>query len=87
MGEELRNKLIKLEDSRKNVDYALDMLAGGVGFKEYSNVLVELDCLIKFNNRIAEGILALVDTQELLNVSLASVIEMELDSLNLGGIQ
>lgn len=84
---ELRNKLNQLQESRKNVDYALDMLEGGVGYKSYSNISMELDSLIEFNNRLADGIMALVETQELLNISLASVIDVELSTLNLGGLR
>ena len=86
MVEELRNKLVELEDSRRNIDYALDMLEGGVGFTECSDVKRDLECLIKFNNYLSSKILNLVLMQESFDVPLESVIKKELESVNLGGV-
>lgn len=79
MIKELKNKLNQLEESRKNVDYALDMLECGAGIKSYVSVQDEIDLLIEFNNRLANGILELVDRQEGLDVSLKSILEVALD--------
>lgn len=78
MVNELRIGLEELEESRDTLNYALDQLENGVGFVSYSNVTKEIELLTEFNNRLAKHILGMVENQEGLNISLESLLTVEL---------
>lgn len=78
MVNELRIGLEELEESRDTLNYALDQLENGVGFVSYSNVTKEIELLTEFNNRLAKHILGMIENQEGLNISLESLLTVEL---------
>lgn len=78
MLNEIKVSIKKLEESRKGLNYALDMLEGGVGFVRYSNIAKEIELLATLNERIANYVIGLTDQQEGLDISLESLLTVEL---------
>ena len=78
MINEIKAGIKDLEESSKEVNYALDMLEEGLAVSVCPNIKRELELLAFFNRKIADYILNLVDLQDNLNVSLESLLEVEL---------
>lgn len=78
MLNEIKVGIERLEESRDGLNYALDMLEGGVGFTRCSNVAKEIELLAILNERIADYINGLIDQQEGLDISLESLLTVEL---------
>lgn len=78
MIRELENRLNELKESRKNVDYALDMLEAGVGYTPYSDIMKEIELLTELNNAIARDVLEMVDDQEKFDVTIEAVLSVVL---------
>lgn len=78
MISEIKSGIKALEESRKEVNYALDMLEEGLAVSVCPNITRELELLALFNRKIADYVLHLVDLQDNLNVSLESLLEVEL---------
>lgn len=84
MVKELKGKLNNIEESRKELDYALDMLEEGVGFNSYSDISQELDLVAEFNRHLAKKVLDMVENQEELKLSLSTVILSAMDNNKIG---
>ena len=78
MISEIKAGIKDLEESRKEVNYALDMLEEGLAVSVCPDITRELELLALFNRKIADYVLNLVDLQDNLNVSLESLLEVEL---------
>lgn len=78
MVNELKMALENLEEKKEGLLYSLDVLESYVGFQSYSNVSTEIDLVATLYERIARYIMGQVDTLEGLNLSLNSILTVEL---------
>lgn len=78
MVNELKIALENLEEKKEGLLYTLDVLETYVGYQTYSNVAKEIDLVATLYQRIDRYIMGQVELLEGLNLSLDSILSVEL---------
>ena len=78
MVNELKTALENLEEKREGLLCSLDVLETYVGYQRYSNVSTEIDLIATLYERINRYIMGQIETLEGLNLSLESILTVEL---------
>lgn len=82
MINELKLALENLEERKEGLLYSLDVLETYVGYQTYSNVAKEIELIATLYQRIDRYIMGQVELLEGLNLSLDSILTVELGLKN-----
>ena len=82
MVNELKEALENLEERKEGLLYSLDVLETYVGYQTYSNVAKEIELIATLYQRIDRYIMGQVELLEGLNLSLDSILTVELGLKN-----
>lgn len=78
MVNELKEALENLEERKEGLLYSLDVLETYVGYQKYCNVSTEIDLVATLYHRIDRYIMGQIELLEGLNLSLESILAVEL---------